>query len=69
MIVAPWTTPNARTPHDTIAAIATAPGAGGVGVVRVSGPLVPAMAAVLLGREPEPRHAHLCAVHGCRRGT
>ncbi len=48
---------------DTIAAIATAPGAGGVGVVRVSGPLAPAMASVLLGREPRPRHAHLCTLH------
>jgi tRNA modification GTPase len=54
-------------PHaDTIAAIATAPGAGGVGVVRVSGALVPAMAGILLGREPTPRHAHLCAVHDAR---
>ena len=29
---------------DTIAAIATAPGAAGVGMVRVSGPAVPAIA-------------------------
>jgi tRNA modification GTPase len=48
---------------ETIAAIATAPGAGGIGVVRLSGPLVPAMASVLLDGEPRPRHAHLCAVH------
>ncbi len=48
---------------DTIAAITTAPGAGGVGVVRVSGPLAPAIASVLLGREPQPRHAHLCRIH------
>lgn len=40
-----------------IAAIATAPGRGGIGVVRVSGAgLVPIMSAVL-GREPAPRHA------------
>lgn len=44
---------------DTIAAIASAPGAAGIGVVRVSGPRVPAIAQVLLGRAPEPRHAHL----------
>ena len=44
--------------HDTIAAIATAPGAAGVGVVRVSGPAAPAIAAALLGRAPRPRHAH-----------
>jgi tRNA modification GTPase len=43
---------------DTIAAIASAPGAAGVGVVRVSGPAVPAIATTLLGRMPLPRHAH-----------
>ena len=45
-------------PTDTIAAIASAPGAAGVGVLRVSGPQVPAIAQVLLGRAPQPRHAH-----------
>ncbi|GGA30871.1 tRNA uridine-5-carboxymethylaminomethyl(34) synthesis GTPase MnmE [Dyella nitratireducens] len=47
--------------HDTIAAIASAPGAAGVGVVRVSGPRAPAMARVLLGSEPSPRQAHFAA--------
>ncbi|TAM63788.1 MAG: tRNA uridine-5-carboxymethylaminomethyl(34) synthesis GTPase MnmE [Rhodanobacter sp.] len=47
---------------DTIAAIASAPGAAGVGVVRVSGPAVPAIARTLLGRAPRPRHAHLLAL-------
>jgi tRNA modification GTPase len=46
---------------DTIAAIASAPGAAGVGVVRVSGPAVPAMARTLLGRTPQPRLAHFAA--------
>jgi len=46
---------------DTIAAIASAPGAAGVGVLRVSGPAVPAIAQVLLGRPPQPRHAHFAA--------
>ncbi|HWX65843.1 MAG TPA: tRNA uridine-5-carboxymethylaminomethyl(34) synthesis GTPase MnmE [Rhodanobacter sp.] len=46
---------------DTIAAIASAPGAAGVGVVRVSGPAVPAIAQVFLGRMPQPRHAHFAA--------
>ncbi len=46
---------------DTIAAIATAPGAAGIGVVRVSGPRVPQIAQTLLGRAPQPRHAHLLA--------
>ncbi|MCB1567729.1 MAG: tRNA uridine-5-carboxymethylaminomethyl(34) synthesis GTPase MnmE [Xanthomonadales bacterium] len=44
---------------DTIAAIATAPGAGGIGVVRVSGKRVPDIAAQLLGHAAKPRHAHL----------
>ncbi len=47
---------------DTIAAIASAPGAGGVGVVRVSGPQAAAIARSLLGRQPRPRHAHLAAL-------
>ena len=44
--------------RDTIAAIATAAGAAGVGVVRVSGPGCAAIAQALLGRAPTPRHAH-----------
>lgn len=43
--------------HDTIAAIATAPGSGGIGVVRVSGPASQAIAAGVLGQCPPPRHA------------
>ena len=46
---------------DTIAAVATAPGAGGVGVLRVSGPQAATLAHTLLGREPKPRHAHYAA--------
>ncbi|HEX4909931.1 MAG TPA: GTPase, partial [Permianibacter sp.] len=42
---------------DTIAAIATAAGRAGVGVIRVSGELVPAIAAALLGKLPAPRLA------------
>ena len=42
---------------DTIAAIATASGAGGIGVVRVSGPLSQAIANRILGHCPTPRHA------------
>ena len=43
--------------HDTIAAIATAAGSGGIGVVRVSGPASHAIAAGVLGHCPPPRHA------------
>lgn len=46
---------------DTIAAIATAPGRGGIGVVRVSGPLAGALAEAFLGRIPEPRRALYCS--------
>ena len=48
--------PVPRSP-DTIAAIATAPGRGGVGVVRVSGASLGAFAFELCGREPKPRTA------------
>jgi tRNA modification GTPase len=44
---------------DTIAAVATASGRGGVGIVRISGPAVPAIAQQLLGRLPRPRLADL----------
>jgi len=44
---------------DTIAAIASAPGRGAVGVIRVSGSLVPRIAAALLGAVPAPRQARL----------
>lgn len=44
---------------DTIVAAATPPGRGGVGVVRVSGPKVPEIAATLVGELPPPRHAQL----------
>lgn len=43
---------------DTIAAIATAPGRGGVGIVRVSGPLVNKVASTLLNQPLQARHAH-----------
>lgn len=43
--------------HDTIAAIATAPGSGGIGVVRISGPASQEIAAGVLGHCPPPRHA------------
>lgn len=41
----------------TIAALATPAGAGGIAIVRISGPAVPAIAQVLLGRLPAPRVA------------
>lgn len=52
---------------DTIAAIATPPGRGGVGIVRVSGAAVSVIAVALLGKLPNPRQATLrsfCASNG-----
>ena len=49
------------TARDTIAAVATPAGAGGVGVIRVSGAASAPIARRLLGRDPEPRHAYYCA--------
>jgi tRNA modification GTPase len=43
--------------RDTIAAVATPAGTGGVGVVRVSGPLATTIAASIIGPLPPPRHA------------
>jgi len=42
---------------DTIAAIATPPGRGGVGIIRVSGPLVKSISEQILGKIPQPRFA------------
>ena len=42
---------------DTIAAIATASGAGGIGIVRVSGPAASLIATGVLGHCPSARHA------------
>jgi tRNA modification GTPase len=47
--------------RDTIAAVATPPGRGGVGIVRVSGPGAPRIARALLGRLPQPRVATFAA--------
>lgn len=46
--------------RDTIAAVATAQGRGGVGIVRVSGPRARPIAIALSGREPQARHAYYC---------
>jgi tRNA modification GTPase len=43
--------------HDPIVAIATAPGRGAVGIVRVSGPDLKPLAQALLGQVPAPRQA------------
>lgn len=47
---------------DTICAIATPPGQGGVGVIRISGSESFALARVLTARTPQPRRFHLAEV-------
>jgi tRNA modification GTPase len=49
--------PSDEITRDTIAAIATPAGRGGIGIVRVSGPGVPRVAAAVLGKLPQPRLA------------
>lgn len=44
--------------QDTIAAQATPPGRGGVGIVRVSGKLAATIAEQIIGFIPKPRYAH-----------
>lgn len=49
------------TPRDTIAAIATAPGRGGIGVVRISGRDLVRFASALISKPLSPRRAVLAA--------
>jgi tRNA modification GTPase len=53
---------------DTIAAVATAPGAGGIGVVRLSGPLARTIGEVVAGMALRPRHAHYAVFRDEHRG-
>lgn len=46
---------------DTIAAVATPSGRGGVGIIRVSGHDVPSIAKKILGQLPKPRYAVHCS--------
>lgn len=52
--------------QETIAAVATAPGHGGIGIVRLSGKGALAIAQSVTGRQLEPRHAHFCSFRGER---
>ena len=54
-------------PAETIAAVATAQGRGGVGIVRVSGPLARAAAQAFCERELKPRYAHYGPFYGENR--
>jgi tRNA modification GTPase len=54
---------------ETIAAISTAPGRGGIGIVRVSGPGCGEVARGVLGRALQPRRAELHAFRDAQGGT
>jgi len=49
--------PQAAYARDTIAAVATPPGRGGIGIVRISGPESEQIAIRMLGEIPAPRYA------------
>ena len=53
------------TPRDTIAAIATAPGRGGIGVVRISGRDLSRFASDLISKPLQVRRAVLTAFRDC----
>ena len=54
---------SARDDRDTIAAVATASGAAGLGIIRLSGPRAIALAQTLTGAMLRPRHAHYLRFH------
>jgi len=56
--------PKDEVARDTIAAMATPPGRGGIGIVRISGPGARAIAERVAGGVPQPR----VATHGAFRG-
>jgi len=48
---------------DTIAAIATAPGRGGVGIIRISGVMAQEIGETITRQDLSPRHAHFSSFH------
>jgi tRNA modification GTPase len=54
---------------ETIAAQATAPGRGGVGIIRISGPEVKNVAQAILGKIPETRKAEYLAFNDANQQT
>jgi tRNA modification GTPase len=58
---------SAAPPADTIVAPATPPGTGGIGIVRISGPLAATIAETMLGMMPEPRYATPAEFHDDNR--
>lgn len=60
---------SATSDRDTIAAVATAPGIGGIGIIRLSGTRVPETAITLLGCLPAARQAHFARFRGTDGST
>jgi len=56
-----------NTPTETIAALATPPGHGGIGVIRISGTLASQTASRILGHTPKPRYAEYLPFIGSDR--
>ncbi len=54
---------------DTICAIATPPGVGGVGIIRISGPLSTTIAQQMLGVSLQPRRAHFASFKDAKGQT
>ncbi|HEC28133.1 MAG TPA: tRNA uridine-5-carboxymethylaminomethyl(34) synthesis GTPase MnmE [Gammaproteobacteria bacterium] len=52
---------------DTIAAIATPPGRGGIGIIRISGTRSSEIAELILGKVPIPRQADFCSFYNSSR--
>jgi tRNA modification GTPase len=53
----------------TIAAVATAPGRGGIGVVRISGADATALSRAIMGSVPSPRRATRASFHDAQGGV
>ncbi len=60
---------NTLYPRETIAAVATAPGRGGVGVIRISGWGLDDLIAGLIGRTLQARHAHFARFYAADRSV
>jgi tRNA modification GTPase len=60
---------NAGGPAETIAATATAPGRGAIGIVRISGPLVAVIGRRITNINLTPRHAHYARFHDADGGV
>ena len=58
--------PSGDSARDTIAAVATPPGRGGIGIVRISGPAVSRIAAQVAGELPSPRVARFARFKDAR---